>query len=216
MKDFNIREFYKENKAREEASFSHSTGLTIRHFFQQYNEGDNCEDVFAVKSISKKECIGIEFHGSISYMLPVSHHEVLVFIYDASLMPIINELLNWSEPKLKVVGRHIPSLMNGISNAVQFILTDVGVFVDEDMLCFVKQIEYPLFEKINDGCIAEPKLIGEVLALIQYRNQCEQELSSFEGFTQREKNEIILKEGLAFVKKRLRIMRFMDYVSVDD
>lgn len=216
MKDFDIRAFYKESKAKEEKTFTQRTGLSIRHSFEQYNSGTDREEVFAVKTNSKKECFGIEFHGSISYMLPVSYNEVVLLIFDESLMPIINELSNWSEPRLKVFGKHVPSLMTALTNAVQGELYDFGIFVDEEMLCFAKQIEYPLFDKIDEGYIAEPELIGEVLSLVNYRNQCTEEITSFAGFTSKEENEIALKEGFTLVKKGFRYMRLMDYVSTDN
>lgn len=215
MKDFDIRAFYKESKAREENSFSQKTGMSIRHSFQQYNAGADNEVVFALKTISKRECFGIEFHGSISYMLPINHEEVLLFIFDGSLMSVINELSNWSEPRLDVYSKHTPSLTDAMMNAVQGELYDFCVFVDEEMLCFAKQIEYPLFDKINEGYIVDPEIMGEILSLVQYRNQCVEEIFSFNGFTSVEEKKIALKEGFSFVKKGLRYMRFIDFMSTD-
>lgn len=213
MNDFNIRSFYKESKANEEKAFTENTGLSIRHSFQQYNEGTDNDDVFAVKTPSKKECFGVEFHGSISYFLPTSHEEVLVLIFDKSFMPIINAISSWSEPRIKVFGKHIPSMMKALLNAAQNDFSEFGIFVDEEMLCFAKQIEYPLFDNINKGYIAEPSLISEVISLVQFRNQCEYELTAFDGFSAKEESEITLREGYAMVKKGLRYVRFADYLS---
>lgn len=213
MTDFNVRAFYKETKAKEEVEFSQRMGMSIRNVFQQYNEGSENEEIFALKTISNRECFGIEFQGSISYLLPVSHHEILIFIFDRSLMPIIEVLSNWTNPRIEMYGKHTPSLLNGISNAIQGNYTDVSIFVDEDMLCFAKQIEYSLFDNIKDGYIADYSLIEEVLALVLYRNKCSEEIISFDGFSSKEENEIVLKEGLAIVKKGLKYIRFMDFFS---
>lgn len=211
--DFDIKKFYKEQNVQEEMSFTQSTGIPIRHSFQQYNEGTDNEEVFAVKTISKRESFGIDFHGSVSYLLPITQQDTLLFIFDKSLMPIINVLSDWSEPRLEIYGRHVPSLMNALQNAVLGELYDIGTFVDDEMLCFVKQINYPLIDKIKEGYIADYGLIGEVLSIIQYRNKCESEIISFEGFSEKEEKEIALKEGLNIVRKGLRYVRFFDFVS---
>ena len=49
MTDFNVRAFYKETKAKEEVEFSQRMGMSIRHVFQQYNEGSENEEIFALK-----------------------------------------------------------------------------------------------------------------------------------------------------------------------
>lgn len=213
MNNFNIRSFYKEREANKEKAFTENTGLSIRHSFQQYNEGTDSDDVFAVKTSSKKVCFGVEFHGSISYLLPASHEKVLVFIFDKSFMPIINAISSWSEYRIKVFGKHIPSMMNALSNASQNDFGKFGIFVDEEMLCFAKQIEYPLFDNINKGYITEPLLIREVISLVQFRNLCESELTAFNGFSAKEESEIALREGFAMLKKGLRYARFADYLS---
>lgn len=213
---FNIREFYKESVAKEEADFINSTGLSIRHCFQQYNKGGDNEEVFAVKTFSKKNCFGLEFCGSISYLVPINYSEVLLFIFDRSLMPVINTVSNWSEPRIKKYGEYIPSLMNAMENAFNGDLSTIGIFVDEDMLCFAKQIEYHLFEKIGEGYIAEPSLFTEVLSLVQYRNTCAEEITSFNGFTAQDENEIAFKEVVSSVKKGLRYMRLMNYISPNE
>ena len=211
--DFNIREFYRESVAKEEADFVESTGLSIRHHFQQYNEGGDNEEVFAVKTFSKKNCFGLEFCGSISYLVPINYSDVLVFIFDGSLMSVINNVSNWSEARIKKYGNYVPSLMNALENAVNGDLSTIGIFVDEDMLCFAKQIEYNFFEKMEEGYIAEPSLFSEILSLVQYRNTCAEEITSFNGFTAQDENDIVFKEAISSVKKGLRYMRLMNYIS---
>lgn len=209
---FNIRKFYKESKSKEEEEFCKGSGMSIRYSFQQYNEGGDNEEVFVVKSLSQKTCFGIEFHGSISYLLPINRQEAILLIFDESLMTVVEELSNWSESRLSVYERYAPLLITSMLNASQGKLATLGIFIDEEMLCFAKQIKYPIFDKIKDGYIVEPELINKILALVQYRNLCVEEVTSFDGFSDREEKEIVIKEGISIVKKGLRYKKFMDFV----
>ena len=208
----NIKQFYNEQKKKESDEFSQKTGLRIRDTIQRYNDGSDCEEVFALRIPPHKEFWGVEFHGCIFYLLPVNRKDSLLALYDDSFMPILETLSELSAPYLAAYSRYAHSLMSAIDNAQNGLFAEFGVFFDEDMLCFAKQIHYPLVDKISEGYIVEPELIAEAISIVQFRNQCQKEIASFSGFSSKEKKEIAFKEGLSFVKKSLRIMRLVDYL----
>lgn len=211
--DWNIRAFYKEHQKNEDAAFRQSTGLSIRRSFQQYSEGSGGQEVFLLKLNYRRKCIGVELQQSISYLLPVNQQEALLFVFDDSLMPIIEVLSNFSEHRIKVYAKYVPSLINAFSYASQGLFSNVSIFVEEKKLCFAKIINYPLIEKVADADIITPELIKEIICLVEYRNICEEEVISFKGFSSKEEKEIIAKEVFSIIKKGLRIIRFTDYIS---
>lgn len=211
----NIKNFYFENKRQEEENFSQQTGLNIRHSFQPYNQGKDTEDIFAVKTVSQKECIGIEFNKVIFYLLPVSRIKTILFIFDDSLMPVIEALADYSDARFDAFIKHTPTLASALYRN-KHNLSEYCACVDEGMLCFAKELEFPLTEKIKEGDLLDFDLLTEVISLINIRNQCEKEILSFDGFTSSEERNIAIKEGLSQIKRGIRIMRASDWLFTND
>ena len=210
MAEFNIRQFYKDTIAQEERSLSEATGLEIRHQFQQYNTGSGKEmDLFIVKT-PYKECFGLEFGGAVSYFFPIDREDILIFIFDKQLMPIINHLAEWSESRLQMVTKYLPSIINGAKNASKGDFRKFCFYVEDDSVCIAKRIYYPLLDKLDMGYIVEPELLTKIVELLKYRNQCVEELVAFKGFTTSDESKIALKEGFSLLKKGLRILNFSE------
>ena len=211
MAEFNIRQFYKDTKRQQEQALSDATGLAIRHDFQQYNTGGKDMELFIVKT-PYRECFGLEFGGSVSYFFPINRNEILIFILDEQLMPIVDTLGDWSEIRLEMVKKYLPSIINGAIRASDGDFSDYGFFVEEDSVCIAKRINYSLVDNLDEGYMVDPELLTKVLDLIKYRNQCVEELVSFKGFTSSDERMIAIKEGVKLIRKGLKMIDFSELI----
>lgn len=209
----NIKEFYKKQKQKEEEEFVGRTGLRIRHTIQRYNDGNGSEEVFSLQSSSRKEFFGVEFNGCIFYLFPKSNKESLILIYDDSFIPLIELMSSWSEARCNVYMKHVNLFKEAIDNANREDFSIHGIILDEDMLCFAKQIKFSILEKMKYGNFIDSYILKELTSLINFRNQCEREIVKFESFSSKDEAEIVLREGISFVKRGLKMKRYMDLFS---
>lgn len=212
----NLKQFYNEQKKIDNDHFFQETGMKRRSEIQKYSDGSDCEEVFNFKIPFKREYIGVEFHGCIFYILPINPEEILLLIYDDSLMPIIDTVSDLSGPRFDVYCRYTHSLFEAINNAREGNFSKVGVILDADMLCFAKQIYYPVADKIKNGYLVEPQLIAEAISIVEFRNLCEKEITSFSGFSPKEQREIALKETLSVVRHGLKLIRLEECFNIND
>lgn len=209
----NIKQFYSEITKKEEELFMQRTGLKIRRSFQKYTDGTNNDEVFSLQSSHKRECIGVDFNGCVFYLQPCDNETTYLFIFDDSFNSLLEVMSDWSEARFKVFCKHVQSFANAIENGGHSQFSDYAILLEDDMLCFARQLYYPILDKIEEGYLIEPELINELTALIQFRNQCKEEIQSFSGFSTKDENEILLREGFKSLKRGLRIMRLTDFNS---
>ena len=212
MAAFNIRQYYKDTIAKKEKDLSDSTGLKIRHEFQPYNSGTKDEDVFFVRT-TDRECYGMEFGKAIFYFSPLDNSSMVIFIFDSSLVEFVKTLINMPNERLEVFGKYIPSIIAGARNAAKGIFYDYCFYLDENQVCIAKRIDYSLLEKLENGYWAEPELIHDFVALINYRNRCVEEITSFPGFSDSDEREILLKKGLNFIEEHIDIPQLFEFFA---
>lgn len=212
--DFDVRSFYRKHEKDEESSFTNRTGLSIRKEFQPWYEGGNCDELFALKTNSGKECIGICYGGMISYLLPVDYHSAIILLFDANFISITKELIQWPDAQLELFAKHVPSLMTGFNNGYNGCFDDYSIFVDEEMVCFGKKINNFVIDEISNGDYFSSVVIPSILDVLDYRLKCSEELDSFNGFSQSEINKIKLKEGFSVIRKGLRYVRLVNFISM--
>lgn len=211
---FDVRSFYREHKKDEELSFTKCTGLSIRKEFQPWYEGGNCDELFALKTNSGKECIGICFGGMISYLLPVESRSAIILIFDANFISIAKELICWSDAQLDLFAKYVPSLMVGFNNGYNGRFDDYSIFIDEEMVCFTKRINNFIIDEIGDEEYLSSVVIPNILDVLDYRLKCSEELDSFNGFSQSDIDKIRLKEGFSVFRKGLRYVRLVNFISM--
>lgn len=200
----NLRDFY-SNQKKEEVRAWENLGFNVRTSFQHYSSGrEGEEDVFVVKSQGRGDCFGIELFGSVSYILPVSHSEVILFIFDENLKQLVDAFSSFDDARFKVYSKHIPIMINAIRNAGKGDYHEYCMFSDDDMICFAKKIYYPLFDYLEEGYVLEPDLIQKIVDLVNFRNACVDEAVSFGGFSKQEEAEILLLKGADFVYEMAR------------
>lgn len=209
----NIKQFYTEQKKKEEEHFFQQTGLKTRQSVQNYDEGTDIDDVFILKLPKHREYLGIETHGCIFYMFPVNGEETMLLIYDNSLMNLYRIWQGWSAERFEVFGKYMPSFMQALDNAETASFSDIVILLDEDRFCFAKQFNYPLFDNISEDGFLGLEVLEELTSLIQFRNQCIDEMSTFNGFTPKEERVISLKECLGTAKSVLRVINLTNRFS---
>lgn len=216
--DFDARSFYKQHLKHEEEAFTRETGLPVRHEFQHWYSESGRTEVFAVKTASGKDCIGLEDSGSITYFKQVNDNEAVMLLFDEGLMPFFYELYELSDTEFDVFSKYIPALKGGQISAAQGCLYNYCVFVSEGMACFAKQIPFKMGQLFDDAGNARPddNLILAILDLAGFRLTCCEELLSFGGYTKSDKYEMAFRKGVKVVKSGLKLIDVMDFLDDKD
>jgi len=209
--DFDARSFYKNHVAEQEAAFTSQTGLPVRYKFQSWDEhikNDSASDeAFFVKTVSEKECYGVECGGMITYLLPISSTDSILLLFDNSFGEILSEIAQLSEEQFDVFSKYIPSIMSGLYNSASSNYDDYCLFVDEEMACVATRVNFSPLRSKNILQDFEESVLTEAIDLLGYRLQCSEEVASFEGYSPSDLRKITIKEGLSLMKYGAKFLR---------
>lgn len=218
MEDFDARSFYKQHLKQEEDDFKRETGLTIRREFQSWKSGSDNDEVFVVKSPSKKECFGLEYAGFICYFIPQNADEALLLIFDQELMELMEELSELTQNEYAVFKKYIPSLAGGLMSSSVGNFRNYCIWATEGMACLAKQVPFSLQRLVNDDGAIEPdeQLMSDILDMFSYRLSCFEEIAAFDGYSNKDKGELALRRGMSLVKLGLKFIDVNDLLSDKD
>ena len=216
--NFNVKEFYLAHKKQEEKEFSLKTGLSVRHSFQSWDEGQPNREVFYVKKFSKKECFGINNDGgTLSYLIPETSTTSILLLFDSSaeFIKIIEYFLQWKKNEIDIFGEHAPLLVNALKRGAMGNPTNECIFIDENMVCIAKRIGLSCQRGFTEQ---DFEMIQEQsLNLLEYRIKSMIQVTEFEGYTTFDKFRINISEGLSLLKAAKKIYNLYDFISsLDD